>query len=185
VHWGGAARFARSTMSVTSANLSVGFFDWDRRRSWKGSIDSAFGTAQVTTAASGTHQCTWWATGIEFGYLFSSVGVRRSSASTISTYTKGPVAISRMGSGVDSACPVSVGEVLPRNLENSAWGHFGVVESSVVWGRRWYVFHLPLFPDTARSGRWTSSRGFLRREFDFSSANGVVVAGEAVLMEAP
>ena len=113
-------------------------------------LDSAYGTAWVTTSlASSPTTCTWQATDIRFSSARQEKWVQPFSMSTRTKVRDLRLgALSRGGSWVDSGCPVAASAFLPTGLRRSGDGHVGATSSGSWVGRRWYVAMEELFPAT-------------------------------------
>jgi|GEM_PF-4786155 len=141
-------------------------------------LDSAWGTAQVTTAAASVPvTCNWGATGIQFGR------VRRWERSSFRQTTSDIISpVTRASSWVDSGCPVSAAMVLPSYLSSSGRGHFGALRSGGLIGRRWYVAALPYFDMDFDSRSYQSWRGKWDWYWHQYTVSGALGAGDPVAL---
>lgn len=143
------------------------------------SLDSAWGTAQVTTAASGVFACTWGASGIGFGWETFHRFVWMSSSST-RVSSSGAIPVTRSLSWVDSGCPVPASSFLPTALKTSATGQFAASSSGSIVGRRWYVAAFPYFGGRYSVERSQASWGRYRRTERYSTMTGELRQGDPV-----
>ena len=144
-------------------------------------LESAWGTAQVTTAGSDVVHCSWGATGIAFGWR-NTENFRGSTSYSTGRSSSAPIAVSRASSWVDSDCPVAPSSFLPVAMKTSARGHFGALNSHTMLGRRWYMASMPYFPDQFSSNR---SSDWLGRSHDRAShwtATGALQSGASVVL---
>ena len=158
-----------------------GFFSLGINSTRKLDLESAWGTAQVTTAGSEVFQCSWGATGIEFGWRETEHANGSTSFSTRRS-TSAPIAVRRSSSWVDSDCPVMPSSFLPVAMKTSARGHFGAMNSSTMLGRRWYMASMPYFPDHFSSHQWADWMGRSHSRGSHWTVTGTLQAGSAVLL---
>jgi len=144
-------------------------------------LDSASGTARVTTAAAGVFTCTWGASGIDFGWDVYQHDWGRSSTYFWAS-SSSPIPVTRAASWVDSGCPLSAASFLPTTLQTTAPGHFGALRSGALLGRRWYVAAFPYFADQFTSVHSDDSWGHSTRTEYHSSVTGNLGGGDSVLL---
>ena len=144
-------------------------------------LASAWGTAQVTTAASEVFNCSWGASGIDFGWNFFDRYAWDSLGYTIDVSASNPIPVSRSLSWVDSGCPVGASSFLPTAFKTSATGQFGAMSSGSLVGRRWYMAAFPYFGGHFSIDRSQDSMGRFRRTERHSTVTGELRAGDPVV----
>ena len=184
-------RVTASVLGGGAINRQWHFLNSDYNRGWVGnlmsssssavSVASAWGTAQVSTTASGVFTCTWGASNIAFGHDYFNRFVWSSSFSR-STVSSSFRPVTRSLSWVDSGCPVTASAFLPDAIEASADGHFGARRSGSLVGRRWYLAAFPYFGGTFNISQTTASFGRFDRTEITSSVTGQLLPGDSAVL---